>query len=185
MTPARRWFRSNVWALVVLVPLIVGSVWFSFSTDWADFQDGNPTRILDVPSGKQATYGGGTFYLEQLRVIAGDSQEGKTYGVVDGTDVVVVDVHVTPIEGGDSDDSIGCDVHLMAPFGSGSREWWPESSNPTTFPDGDPDVFGCDIAGGPDYTYREFFVVPAGAADVAPIVQVTILKELPLALHLH
>jgi hypothetical protein len=178
------WLKSNRWVLIALVVLAAASAWYSFAFDWTRYQDGNPTRILDVPEGKQATYGGGIFSLDDLTVLPGDSPEGEQYGVADGTDLVVVDLNVTPREGGDPEDFVQCEVRLLAPSPDGEREWWPESFNPTTFPDGDPDVFSCNIAGGPAYVYREFFVVPAGGAADA-VVQVTLMEELPLALRLH
>lgn len=183
MKRVRGWLRSNVWALVVIVVCGAASVWYSFAFDWARFQNGNPTQIIDVPSGKQATYAGGTFSLAGLTILKGDSPEGRTYDVLEGTDVVVVDVRVTPRENGDPDDYISCDVRLDAPSPEGVREWWPHS-NPTTYSDGDPDVFGCDFSSGSTFTYRQFFQVPTGAAD-DPTVVIFALGELPLALHLH
>lgn len=184
MTRVRGWLRGNVWALVVIVVLGTVSVWYAYAFDWANYQNHNPTRILDVPAGKQATYGDATFSLAEVSILKGDSPEGEQYGVVEGTDVVVVDVRATPPASGDPEDYLGCDIRLLAPSPQGEREWWPESFNPTSYPDGDPDVFGCNVAGGSAYTYRQFFVVPADAAD-DPTVSVTIRELLPLVLHLH
>jgi hypothetical protein len=178
------WVRANLRVLIVLVVLAAASIWYAFAFDWSDYQDSNPTRILDVPDGKQATLGPGTFSLSEVDVLEGDSPAGSGYGVAEGTDVVVVDVRVTPGHDPDPDAYLGCDVRLLAPSPDGERTWWPESFNPTTYPDGDPDVFGCNVARGTAFTYRQFFVVPAGGAD-DHTVEVTIPAELPRVLHLH
>lgn len=184
MTRVRTWLKAHRWSLAALLVLATASVWYSLAFDWTGYQDSRATRILDVPSGKQATYGGGVFSVHELRVLAGDSDEGRSYGVAEGTDVVVVDLNITPREDGDPEDYVQCELRLRAPSPDGEREWWPETINPTSFPLGDPDVFSCNIAGGDPYVYRVFFVVPSGGAEGA-YVQVTLTEELPLALHLH
>lgn len=185
MTTVGSWAKANRWALVAVAVLGAASVWWSFAWDWAGYQSHRPTQIVDVPRDKQATYSGAVFSIADVDVLEGDSSQGARYGVAEGTDVVVVDLSVTPREGGDPEDTLLCEVRLQAPSSAGTREWWPESSNPTSYPDGDPDVFGCNIAGGPRYELREFFVVPAGGADSDAMLQVTLLEELPLALRLH
>jgi hypothetical protein len=184
MTRIRSWVRANVWALIIIAIAGAASVWYSFAFDYARVQNNSPTSIVDVPNGTDAVYDGGRFSLSGLRVLTGDSAEGQHYGVVEGTDVVVVDVHVTPREDGDPDGFVECELHLLAPSPEGEREWWADSSNPTTYPDGNPDVFSCNYAGGDGYTYRAFFTVPAGGAD-DPTVLLFNLEALPLALHLH
>ena len=178
------WLRANARVLGVLAVLAAASIWFAFAFDWTHYQNSHPTSIIDVPDGKQATLGPGTFSLGGAVVLAGDSPEGRTYGVAEGTDVVVVDVRVTPGHDADPDAHLGCDVRLLAPSPDGERRWWAESFNPTTYPDGDPEVFGCDVARGEAFTYRQFFVVPAGGADDSTV-EIRILEELPRVLHLH
>jgi hypothetical protein len=170
--------------LVVLVILATASIWYAFTIDWQQYQDGNPTRLLDVPRGESAEYGGGTFAIDELTVVAGDSSEGREYEVTAGTDLVVVDLSVTPRADGDPDGYVSCDVRFAAPSSDGERIWWPESSNPTSYPESESEAFGCNIAGGPAYVYRQYFVVPSGGATDGAV-QITIQEELPLALRLH
>lgn len=183
MSRVTRWLRSNLRVLIVLAVLATASVWYSFTIDWQQYQDGNPTQLLDVPRGEEFEYGGGTFAVDDLIVVAGASSEGREYGVDEGTDLVVLDLAVTPREDGDPDDYVGCDIRFAAPSTDGERIWWP-SSKPTSYPEPEPTAFGCDVASGDPYVYRQYFVVPAGgAADGA--VQITIQEELPRALRLH
>jgi hypothetical protein len=184
VTPVVRWLRGNLWALIALAVLATASIWYAFAFDWQSYQDGRPTQPIEVPAGAEGELGGGDFAIERLTVLAGDSDEGRRYDVTEGTDVVVVDLRITPRPDGDPDDFIGCDVRLRAPSPDGEREWWPETSNPTTYPEPEPEAYGCDIAAGPAYTYRQYFVVPAGGAEDG-VVQITIREELPRALRLH
>jgi hypothetical protein len=184
MSRVRTWLRANLWALVALAVLATASSWYAFAFDWQGYRDGNPTQPIEVASGGEAVYGGGTFVIEQLTVLAGDSADGRRYDVTEGTDVVIVDLGVTPRPDGDPDGFVDCDVRLLAPSPDGEREWWPESFNPTTMPEPETESFSCNIAGGPAFTYRQYFVVPADGATDA-VVQITLPEELPRALRLH
>lgn len=179
-----RWGRANAWALIALAVLATASVWYAFAFDWQRYQNSNPTRPIEVPAGADGELGGGVFAIERVTLLAGDSDGGRRYDVARGTDVLVLDLRVTPRAGGDPDDFIGCEIRYRAPSPDGEREWWPETSNPTTFPEPEPEAFGCDIAAGPAYTYRQYFVVPAGGA-AGGVVQITVREELPRALRLH
>lgn len=184
MTAVRGWLRRNLWALVALAVLATVSIWYAFTIDWQQYQDGRPTSIIDVPRGKQALYGGARFSIQDMTVLAGDSDDGRQYDVTEGTDVVVLDMSVTPPDGGDPDAYLGCDVKFIAPSPDGERTWWETSTNPTSYPEPAEPVFGCNAAGGPPFIYRTYFVVPAGGAEDGAVL-VTIQEELPLALHLH
>jgi hypothetical protein len=184
VTAVRKWLRRNVWALAALAALMTTSIWYAFTIDWQQYQDGRPTSVIDVPRDKEAIYGGVAFSIKGVVVLEGDSADSTRYEVTPGTDVVVVDLSVTPPAGGDPDDYIGCDVKFIAPSPEGDRTWWASSSNPTTYPDPEDQVFGCNVAGGPAFVYRTYFVVPAGGAKDGAVL-VTLLEELPLALHLH
>jgi hypothetical protein len=178
------WGRANAWALIALAVLAAASVWYAFAFDWQRYQSSNPTQPVEVASGSEAELAGGVFAIEEIRLLVGDSDEGRRYEVTEGTDVVVLDLRVTPRADGDPDDYVGCEIRYRAPSPAGEREWWPETSNPTTFPEPEPEAFGCDIAAGQAYTYRQYFVVPAGGADNG-VVQITIQEELPRVLRLH
>lgn len=179
-----RWLRANARALAVLAVLATASIWYSFTIDWQQYQDGNPTRLVDVPRGEAAEYGGGEFAIDELTVVAGDSADGRRYGVAEGTDLVVLDLTITPDPDGDDEDYVGCDIRFAAPSPDGERIWWPTSSNPTSYPEPEESTFGCNVASGPEYVYRQYFVVPAGGATDGAV-QITIWDELPRALRLH
>jgi hypothetical protein len=177
--------RANGWALGALAVLTAASVWWSFAWDWTSYQQHRPSQAVDVPPGGQARLGPADFALKRLVVLEGDSAQGRAFGVQPGTDVVVADLVVTPAMRRGVDDTRLCELRLLAPSPDGEREWWPATSNPTTFPEGDPGVYGCDIAGGSSYLLREFFVVPADGADGDAVLLVTVREELPRALRLH
>jgi hypothetical protein len=185
MSGVRTWLRGNRWTLIALVVLAAASVWWSLRWDWQEYQDNTPTKVIDVARGDVAAYDGGTFSLYDLVVLEGDTERGRQYGVLEGTDVVVADIEITPRPGGDPDDFVSCDIDLLAPSPQGQREWRPEVSDPTTYGPGYSGATGCNISGGPSYILRQYYVIPAGGADVDPTLQVTILEAIPLTLHLH
>lgn len=178
------WFRARVGAIVALVVLGGVSIGYSFTIDWQQYLDSRPIQHIEVPRGEQAAYAGGTFAIDDLVVIVGDSADGQRYDVTPGTDLVVLDLAITPDPDGDPDGFVGCDIRFEAPSPDGEREWWPEVSNPSTYPDPADPAFGCDVGSGPAYEYRQYFVVPAGGATDG-VVQITNWEVLPRALRLH
>lgn len=178
------WFRANRWALLAVAVLGAGSVAYSFAFDWANYQDNQPSQAVDVPRGESAAYGSGSIALEDVTVLAGDSPEGRQYGVAEGTDVVVVDLRITPDPKGSEDEYATCDIYLRAPSPEGEREWWDTSFNPTTYPEPADNGFGCNLGYGPPYDLRTYFVVPAGGAADSYVL-VSSLELLPRALRLH
>lgn len=177
--------RKNRWTLVALVVLVAVSVWWSFRWDWQHVQDSNPTKVTDVARGDHGEFLGADVTLLGLKVLAGDSPEGRAYGVAEGTDVVIADLRIDPRPAKKPDDFDSCDVVLHAPSPDGEREWGTEVSNPTTYPGTTEGAVSCNLVGDAPYVLRNYFVVPGGGADVDPYVQITVLAELPRALHLH
>jgi hypothetical protein len=180
----RRWFRSNAWALLAVAVLGTGAALYSFAFDWQNYQNNNPTQPVDVARGEVGVLGAGTFELSDLVVLEGDSDEGRRYGVDEGTDVVVADIRITPDPEGVADAYETCDLYFHAPSADGEREWWASSSNPTTYPEPEATGYGCNIGSGPAYELRLYYTVPAGGADDGWVL-VSSSAELPRALRLH
>jgi hypothetical protein len=166
---ARAWFRTNRWALLAVIVLGTGAVLYSFAFDWVNYQNRQPTQAVDIARGEPGTLGAGTIVLEDLVVLAGDSEDGRRYDVAAGTDVVVADLRITPDPDGSEDDYETCDFFLHAPSPAGEREWWETSFNPTTYPEPADNGFGCNLGYGAAYSLRTYFVVPAGGAENAYI----------------
>ena len=184
MTGVRRWLRSNTWSLLAIAVFGTGAVLYSFAFDWQNYQSHQPHEAVDVPRGEVGTLGAGTFELTDLVVLEGDSDDGRRYGVDDGTDVVIVDLHITPDPEGTEDDYLGCDTVFQAPSPVGQREWWASTSNPTSYPAPEVEAYGCNFGGGPPHNLRLYFTVPAGGADGGWVL-VSLPEELPRALRLH
>ena len=183
MSALRRWVRSNAWALLAVAVLGAGAVVYSFAFDWQNYQNLNPTQPVDVARGEVGTLGAGKFELTDVVVLEGDSVEGVRYGVEEGTDVVIADVHITPDPEGEEDDYVVCDLYFHAPSPAGEREWWASSFNPTTYPEPEDNGYGCNIGSGPAYDLRLYYTLPAhGAKD--GFVLVSSPEELPRALRL-
>jgi hypothetical protein len=184
VTGLRGWFRSNAWALLAVAVLGTGAVLYSFAFDWQNFRNREPHEAVDIPRGEEGQLAGGTFALTDLVVLEGDSDDGRQYGVDEGTDVVVADLRITPDPEGSVDDYVTCDIWFHAPSPDGEREWWASSSNPTTYPEPEVEAYNCNIGGGPAYDLRLYFTVPAGGAEDGFLL-VSLLEELPRALRLH
>jgi hypothetical protein len=184
VTGLRRWFRSNAWALLAVAVLGTGAVLYSFAFDWQNFQNRRPHEAVDVPRGEEGVLGVGTFALTDLIVLEGDSDDGRRYGVDEGTDVVIAALRITPDPEGSVDDYVTCDTWFHAPSPDGEREWWASSSNPTSYPEPEVEAYGCNVGGGPEYDLRLYFTVPAGGAEDG-FVLVSLPEELPRALRLH
>jgi hypothetical protein len=178
------WFRSNRWALLAVVLLGAASVAYSFAFDWVNYQNYQPSQATDVARGEPGVLGNGTIVLDSVTILSGDSAEGRQYGVTEGTDVVVADLRITPDPNGSEDDYVSCDIYLRAPSPDGEREWWDTSFNPTTYPEPADNGYGCNLASGPAYDLRTYFVVPAGGAAGGYLL-VSSLELLPKALRLH
>lgn len=184
MTGLRRWFRSQAWALLAIAVLGTGAVLYSFAFDWQHHQDLNPTQPVDVARGEVGVLGAGTFELTELVVIEGDSDDGRRYGVDEGTDVVIADVHITPDPDGAEEDYVVCDLYFHAPSPDGEREWWASSYNPTTYPEPEDNGYGCNIGSGAAYNLRFYYTLPAGGAE-GGFVLVSSPESLPRVLRLH
>jgi hypothetical protein len=183
--------RTRIVKYTALAVLVAASIGWAFAWDWQNYQRYNPTAIVDVPRDAEESIDGAVFSLADLKVIEGDSDEGRRYAVAAGTDLVIADLRVSPREPRTADEIGRCEVRYHAPSPDGEREWRPALSNATTYPpQADENVFGCTVvaddefAAGEPYVWRNFFVVPAGGA-VDGYLQVTVLGELPRALHLH
>ncbi|MEO8262513.1 MAG: hypothetical protein ABI566_08070 [Pseudolysinimonas sp.] len=187
MTRVGSWFRSNLWALLAVTVLGTGAVLYSFAFDWVSFQNRQPNEAVDIPRGEPGTLGAGTIVLEDLVVLAGDSDDGRRYDVAEGTDVVVADLRITPDPEGsedNEDDYQTCDFFFRAPSPVGEREWWQTSYNPTTYPEPEDNGYGCNLGYGEAYDLRTYFVVPAGGADGGYVLASSEVL-LPRALRLH
>lgn len=184
MTRFRVWVRRNVWTIVALAVLGTASVVYAFAFDWRDHQNRNPTQPVDVPRGEVGTLGAATFQVEEIVYLEGDSDDGRRYGVAEGTDVLIAGVRVTPDPEGTEDDYVICDIYLHAPSPDGEREWWASTSNPTSYPGGEDNPFSCQMGYGPEYLIRLYYTVPAGGAE-GGYLQVTSPEELPRALRLY
>lgn len=184
MSTRTSWWRRNLVALIAVVVLGTGAVLFAFAYDWQSYQNANPTQPVDIARGGSGELAGGTFSIGALEVLPGDTDDGRRHGITPGTDVVVLDLDITPRPDGDPDDYVLCEIRLRAPSPAGEREWWPQTFNPTTYPEPEAEGYGCDVAGGDPYRLRQYFVVPAGGAEGAHVL-VTVLEELPRALRLH
>jgi len=183
VTGFRRWLRANLWALVAVAALGTASAVYAFGFDWRDYQERNPTQPIEIARGDTGELGAARFVIDDVIVLEGDSADGRRYGVTAGTDVVVADLRITPDPEGGEDDYAFCDVVYRAPSPDGEREWWPQTTNPTSYPDPGESAFGCQVGFGPEYRIRMYFTVPAGAAE-GGYVQVTTPEELPRALRL-
>lgn len=184
MSGPRGWFRSNALALVAVGVFGTGAVLYSFAFDWQNYQNLNPTQAVDVARGEIGELGPGTFELTDLVVLEGDSDDGRRYGVDEGTDVVVADIRITPDPDGDAEAYLMCDLYFHAPSPDGEREWWASSINPTTYPEPETTGYGCNIGSGPAYDLRLYYTVPAGGAEDGWVL-VSSSEELPRALRLH
>lgn len=184
MSRFRGWARRNLWTSVALVVLGTASVVYAFAFDWREYQERTPTQPVDVPRGEVGTLGAARFQVEEIVYLEGDSDEGRRYGVAEGTDVLIADVRVTPDPAGTENDYVICDIYLHAPSPDGEREWWGSTSNPTSYPGDELNPFSCQMGYGPEYVIQLYYTVPAGGA-VGGYLQVTSPEEIPRALRLY
>ncbi|MEP6843964.1 MAG: hypothetical protein ABJA11_10600, partial [Pseudolysinimonas sp.] len=111
-----------------------------------------------------------------------DSARGRELLVPDGTDLVVVTLHIDPSASPQRPKL--CTVALVESTAAGDRVWEIGFSSGTLFEAADGDKSSCSTERGAPYTMQAAVLLPAGAAAHA-VVRVSVLQALPSVVLLH
>jgi hypothetical protein len=162
-----------VLALAVLLP---GTVVFTTSSEWFDYQNGLYSHAITVQEGDSGVYGGTEFRVDDTVLVRGDTDEGDEIELDPKLDLVVAILQVTP--GDEPVDSCTLQISATSPEHPERRAWNANVDLPLKFPStGDAQTSCADTEGEP-YRLVVAATVPRGATETGSWV---VIEKLGLA----
>lgn len=171
------WWRRNRWPVLALAVLLPGTVIFTTSSEWFDYQNDLYSHAITVPNGDTRAYGGTEFRVDDTVLVRGDTDEGDELELDPALDLIVAILEVTP--GGEPVDSCTLQISATSPEHPERRAWNANVDLPLLFPSTADAETSCSDTEGEPYRLVVAATVPAGATETGSWVAIEKLGLAP------
>jgi hypothetical protein len=170
------WWRRNRWPVLALAVLLPGTVIFTTSSEWFDYQNGLYSHAITVSNGETGVYGGTEFRVDDTVLVRGSTNEGDELELDPGLDLIVAILEVTP--GDESVDSCTLQISATSPEHPERRRWNANVDLPRAFPSTGDAQTSCADSEGEPYRLVVAATLPSGATQTGSWV---VVEKLGLA----
>lgn len=167
------WLKSNRWYLITIAVVGTFAMLAAMSTDWFAYEERVNGRPIPVAAGQTVDYAGAAWTLEESFVVPAASPAGKSAELIEGTELVVVNVRVNPSGVGD----VAPTCTLKLKDRDGIRTWNQARGSDVSveIDAGATDYCSSDVE---TYLLQAMFIVPEGAGEEATLL-ITTWEEAP------